>query len=350
MCLYTKQKEILVATHDIVCLKYLGKNVLGFYTPYQFAVVELDKELKAYENIIESKFDSHDIFDEPIFTIGSGVIHAKLTTEDNITEYCMKAIIPKGTKYYLSIFGDEIVARKMIITSEEIKEDKNKIIDKEFLKDITNIAPNENGIYVGDYVLQDGTYVRPTNLNSAPIGQVVGFHEHKPLIAAIDTFQASWHIRSRKMNRSVGNKDTLNMFNGKEVTKQIMREKDKDDFIAFTSCVNYHEDSKEQWYLPAFGEMAVMLNNVLYINAARRLTGVGTIIPQETCFWTCSECDYDSAYSWCCYVNNGGVKRDWRFKGGRRKVVPFLVPFNTQETTKTNSLVKKMKAKLKNII
>ena len=344
MCLYTKQKEPLVATHDIVCLKYLGKNALGFHTPYKIVKVELDKELKAEGNEAIVKSICEDIFGEEMFTIEGGFVHARLEPDDSIANYCMKAIISKGTKYFLSVFGDEIAAKTMIITSEET----DKIVDKDLLKDIINNAPNENGVYVGDYLLQDGIYIRPTEINSlhklALVGQVVGFHKHKPLIAAIDILEEVWNIRYKEVRNGLGRKEAITLFNGKKVTQQAMRRRDKDSFVAIALCDKYREDSKEQWYLPALGEMSVLLNNTMYVNAARKFTKIGKLITEKMYFWTCSE--FNSNYSWYCNLYLSKVRRYWHSKNNKNYIIPFLASLNRQE----NSLVKSIWKRLRCII
>ena len=50
----------------------------------------------------------------------------------------------------------------------------------------------------------------------------------------------------------------------------------------------------------AVGEVATMLNNLVYINAAHRISGLGTIINHWDCYTTCTE--RDSTCSWYCQL------------------------------------------------
>ena len=327
MCLYTKQQKPLVAKRDIICLKYLYKDSSYFYTPYQHVRVRLDKEFTPNSDEVNIKYNSKTIFGEEIFNIGDGVIHARLIPTDDISDCCKKAIIPKGTEYYLSALGDEIAARTMIITSEEV----NEVVDEGFLEDIIDNAPSEKGVYVGDYLLEDGSYARPNKLDSFPIGQVVGFYKHKPLIAAVDILQGVWDKKNRERKRSVkkvddtGLRQVATQFNGEAVTKKVMSKINKDDFMAFTLCHEYHSDCNEQWYLPAVGEMVTMLNNIMYINAARKLSKVGLLIEKGP-FWTSSK--FVTNHSWYCELGIYDADVDWASKNCSYNIIPFLASSN----------------------
>lgn len=318
-----------------------------FYTPYQHIRVELDKEFTTGGNRVKIEDRFKTIFDEEIFSIGDGFIHARLIPTDGISNCCKKAIIPKGTQYYLSALGDEIAARTMIITNEEMDK-MDDVVDKGFLEDIIDNAPSEKGIYVGDYLLKDGSYARPNKLDSFPIGQVVGFYKHNPLIAAVAILQGTWYKSCRKKDVKIANdigiKEIATQFNGNTITKKVMSREDREDFMAFTLCHEYHSDCNEKWYLPAVGEMATMLNNIMYINAARKLSKVGLLIDGEP-FWTSSE--FSTNFSWYCKIAVYEADVEWCSKDCSYYIIPFLVSSNK---LRKNCLIGSLWHKLKCLI
>lgn len=105
MCLELKNSRIKakIATKDIVCYKGLIKKDNIYYTPYQNCIIEIGNTYKS--NIIK---EGNEI------NIG---LHSFVTIEDlkpwsvrgmgtwgKLMGY-IKCIIPKGSKYYIGIFG-----------------------------------------------------------------------------------------------------------------------------------------------------------------------------------------------------------------------------------------------------
>ena len=124
MCLRTRNNEPLVAKEDIVCFKLLKNSKFLFffnryYTPFQEVRVKLNQKLNAHGE------EEIDIISPYYRDIGGGFIHAfrgllvaKREKEDRWI--IVKAIIPKGIRYYEGINGD-ICAKSMYITSEKFK-------------------------------------------------------------------------------------------------------------------------------------------------------------------------------------------------------------------------------------
>ena len=96
----------------------------------------------------------------------------------------------------------------------------------------------------------------------------------------------------------------------------------KDDrFEAFDACINYRKDKDEEWYFGAACEVATMIDNCIYLNAAHQITSLGFVIGDEW-FHSCTEAS--CFYSWDCDLVNGKVRCDWNGKYRTQHVVPFL--------------------------
>lgn len=117
MCLNPKHKNAKVAKKDIECIKWLDKDNKNFISPYQCMIYKLG-------STYEAKFSFHnDTIEEGIHAFrGTRVWYTKYFKSSTVckTDVFVKAIIPKGTKYYVGKNYD-IVAEKMIITKEIIQ-------------------------------------------------------------------------------------------------------------------------------------------------------------------------------------------------------------------------------------
>jgi len=334
MCLYIRDIQPQVAKRDIVVLKYLVQFGKSYKSPYQATSVTLGKLMVAQPDTPDISSYARDLYGREIFAIGGGVIHAKLIEEDLLglyNNYCAKAIIPKGTEYWVNLLGTEIAARQMLITEEE---GSNELVSIQLFKEILKSAPEKNGIRVGDYQMIDNSFVHPTKkiAKTKVRGIVCGFYEDgSPIICALEMFREVWDTyRDSKIGEYTSWKKAMKLFNGREVTAQYKKQikgKDKEKFGAFERCINYRKDKKEDWYFGSLGENMTMLDNAVYLNAAHMITGLGFIIDTEGRYWSCSE--YDSCYSWLCCLYRGGVVCDWAHKGYYlRRIVPFYAFIN----------------------
>lgn len=116
MCLFTLQKEPYIAKRDITVLKALKRDGDDFVTPIMQYPVEFNKIL--------SLLDEDDDFNESGF-FDYGYFHAypyfKQGCHTSAKEWLyFRAIIPKGTEYYINEKLNEVGARKMIITDEVV--------------------------------------------------------------------------------------------------------------------------------------------------------------------------------------------------------------------------------------
>lgn len=327
MCLYIRDKQPRVAKRDIVVLKYLKRYKEGFLSPCQCTPVTLGEILVASPSEPDITPYSIDSFGREISEINGGVIHAKLFEDsnyDNYCNYCAKAIIPKGTKYWIDSFGLEIAAERMLITEEV---GSNDVLDDSLAREILASAPEVNGIRIGDYQMIDNSFVHPKKsiAKTKVRGIVCGFYDdNKPIICAIETFMEVWDSQH---NSEIGEHTDLSvamkLFNGKEVTRKYIQRnyKDKSRFGAFERCINYRKYKGEEWYFGNLGETMTMLDNAIYLNAAHKITGLGCIITTNKWYWSCSERVF--IFSWACRLDEGRVFCDYDYKDGKYTVVPF---------------------------
>ena len=176
-------------------------------------------------------------------------------------------------------------------------------------------------------ISSSGDYTRPRKGLSEDnvVGIVAGFHGGKPLIAALTFFDCAY---DRGNSCQFGdyyriNEDVVKTFNGRTITEKYMDYSIKEvRFEAFEACINYRNDKEEEWYLGAAGEVATMIDNCIYLNAAHQISSLGFVIGDE-CFHSCSEASL--TYTWVCDLGNGKVRCDWRSdKYYTQRVVPFL--------------------------
>lgn len=325
MCLYIKDKQPRVAKRDIMVLKYLLQVGKRYESPCQRTPVTLGKLMVAQPDTPHINYKYKDHYDRKIFSMGGGVIHAKLSESDDYGNYCAKAIIPKGTEYWIDPFGTEIAARQMFITEEK---GSNESVDVQLFKEILKSAPEKNGIRVGDYQMIDDSFVHPNKriAKTKVRGIVCGFYEDgSPIICALEMFREVWDTdHNSKIGEHTSRKKAMKSFNGREVTaryKKQIKGKDKERFDAFEACINYRKDKQEDWYFGSLGETMTMLDSAVYLNAAHMITGLGLIINTDYWCCSCSECGF--GLLWYGNLYKGGVDCDWGCKDTRSWVIPF---------------------------
>ena len=326
MCLYTREKQPRVAKNDITVLKYVSLSDRGMLSPYQCTRIPTNKVMKASPENVSPIPYTEDIIGNKIYRIGSGAIHAMLE-RNHYFNFCVerKAIIPAGTEYWVNVYGTEIAARSMIITDIDWDKEVDKVSETIF-EEILENAPECNGVKVGDYLLEDGGYTRPRKDLSKDevVGIVVGFVEENPLIAALDMFTVAFDTQHNSLFGKLYtySDDAIQQFNGKDITKKYKDGKRDSRFKAFETCIKYRSDKDEEWYYGAAGEVATMINNGIYIDAAHYITGLGFTKTHEGCYLSCSESSlYDS---WYCTFCDYKVSCHWYCKDYNGILVPFL--------------------------
>ena len=324
MCLYLREKQPRVAKKDITVLKYVRVCDEGIFSPSQNTKIHVNEVMTASPKKEDIKFFGTDLLGNDVYSLNGGAIHAKLIKGGFPRSEGRKAIIPAGTEYWVSLVGDEIAARSMIVTDINWDKEGNKVSESLF-EEILENAPEINGIRIGDYLLENGDYTRPQKglPEDKVVGIVAGFHEGKPLIAALTFFIGAYdRLNNSRIEESyIMNKDAIKAFNGRSITKKYKEGSRDDRFEAFEACINYRKDKDEEWYFGALGEVATMINNCIYLNAAHQITGLGFIIGDEL-YCSCSESGYDG--SWGCYLYGSKVLHGLYCKLSPGRVVPFL--------------------------
>ena len=324
MCLYLRDKQPRIAKEDLVVLKHVKLLDNNIISPYQHTIIPINKIMKASPEKEEIDFFGIDLLGNNSYYLSGGAIHAKLI-KDGLSEFeGRKAIIPAGTEYWVSVYGDEVAARSMIITDINWDNGDNKVSEIIFDEILEN-APEVNGVRIGDYLLENGNYTRPRKGLSKDnvVGIVAGFHEGKPLIIALKYFICAYdRLNNSRIEEHYNmSKDAIKAFNGRSITKKYKEGSRCYIFEAFEACINYRKDKDEEWYFGAAGEVATMINNCIYLNAAHQITGLGFIIGGEW-YKSCSECTYEDSFD--CRLYDSRLFCDWRYKCKKGIIIPFL--------------------------
>ena len=327
--LYLKEQKPRIAKEDITGLKYVKVNDKVVTTPIQNTVIHANEVLTASPDKADIFCLGKDLFDNDTYTLNGGAIHAKLIKGGFSGCECRKAIIPAGTDYWVSACGDEIAARSMIITDVDWDKGDNKVSECLF-EDILKNSPELNGVRIGDYLLENGGFTRPRKglTEDEVVGIVAGFHEGEPIIAALTFFDGAFDKLSNSQfgyfYHCDANDDVIKRFNGRRITEEYRATrmgKRNDRFEAFEACINYRKDKGDDWYFGTAGEVATMLDNCIYLNAAHHITGLGFLIGNE---WYNSCSENSREYSWdCCFPCNR-VSCFFGYKDYSRRTVPFL--------------------------
>lgn len=337
--MYSTRQHPLVAKKDIICVKYLRKTPEGkLITPYRDIEPPINKQFKPACK--EVKFCKLFMTNE----LNGGVIHAQT---QNVTEkwdtncVAFKAIIPKGTKYWVDVKGYAIAAKKMVITDEEINIDKP---DETLLKDILSQTISSGDISVGDFYIKDKGFLSPLDMTEeyvkAAVGIVVGFKGKEPLIwdgnvseyLAIDTHYDSKFdefIPSDKIKEDMDGEKHMAAF-----LKKYGENFDKNRFQVYGKCVTYKPEVGK-WYHPAFGEMNTLIENLMFIHAAAWLTGINAFLPVGW-YWTSSEFLEDCCWVVDLCVNN--ARYDWFDRYYRSRACFFLASTNNISKVKISCL------------
>ena len=324
MCLSLRDKQPRVAKEDITVLKYVRVCDNFITSPYQYTKIPVNEVMTASPKQVDIKFFDTDKLGNNVYSLGEGAIHAKLIKEEFSEFEARKAIIPTGTECWVSLGGDEIAARSMIVTDINWDKEGNKVSESLF-EEILENAPEINGIRIGDYLLENGDYTRPQKglPEDKVVGIVAGFHEGKPLIIALKYFICAYdRLNNSRIEEHYNmSKDAIKAFNGRSITKKYKEGSRCYIFEAFEACINYRKDKDEEWYFGAAGEVATMINNCIYLNAAHQITGLGFIIGGEW-YKSCSECTYEDSFD--CRLYDSRLFCDWRYKCKKGIIIPFL--------------------------
>lgn len=340
MCMYSTRQRPLVAKRDIMCVKYLRKKADGkFYTPCQN--VEAPIGVPFLPVCQEIDFEKYSLTS----SLSRGVIHAQTQNIDGWDDARpYKAIIPKGTEYWIDVRGYAIAAKQLIMTDEAIKLDKP---DESLLKDLLENAPSMEGITVGDFYIKDHGFVSPFDmtkaLKSKIDGVVVGFNDSKPLIWSGDVYtqlvmdsnyDSKFDEYTSQPEKDFAGEKHLDSF-----IANYGESFDKGRFQAYAICREY-KPSVGKWYIPAFGELGIMVENLAFIHASAWLADTPTFM-ETGWYWTSSECSADGCWYIC--LGSYDAHGRWDYRDGRYRACFFLASTSISVKNNTKSLTSKPK-------
>ena len=339
MCMYSTRQQPLIAKQDIVCVKYLKKTMGGeLRTPFQAVPVPIGKPFTPSQESVD--FDRGSM----TYSLSGGVIHAMTHVVDWNDAIPYKAIIPKGTEYWIDVRSRAIAAKKMIISDEKIDIAQP---DESLLRDLLSNTPTEGELSVGDYYIKGKGFISPFEVNEDIIpqiaGVIVGFKDKEPIIwsgevakdLAMDT---QWNSKFDKYV-SEPEKD----FDGEKHLEEFLKNYknfDKSRFEAYAACVAY-KPKIGKWYIPAFGEKKIMIDNLSFIHAAAWISKSNMFLPTGY-YWTSSECYAEGCWDVCVY--DGDADRDWYYRYYHGHVCFFLASTNEVVKVKISLTAEKEKS------
>ena len=288
MCLYIGKNSSFIAKSDIIVykeLKQIGKN--DYVTPCQDFPVKLDN-LLIPEGIATEKPCGFK------YCIEEGTIHA-YTSSDGSNDLKFKAIIKKGTKFWIQDDLTEVAAEKLYITSELAGKEETDL--SEYIK--------EFGVNVH---LKDGRRCEITD--SFDKKDVIGVYGYDNKVIALeskglklsDDYQLPGHPKVID-DLSEAKKD----LDGYGNTKQLKALGIKSD------ALDYCESLGKNWYIPSSGELKKVFKNQLRINITLQYLGIPQIdfrwfwsstLRSSQCAWRC----YSSGRGWCDGFGYGHVR------------------------------------------
>ena len=295
MCLYIGKNSSFIAKSDIIVykeLKQIGKN--DYVTPCQDFPVKLDN-LLIPEGIATEKPCGFK------YRIEEGTIHAYTSSNGNDLKF--KAIIKKGTKFWIQDDLTEVAAKKLYITSELAGKEETDL--SEYIK--------EFGV---DVHLKDGRRCKITD--SFDRKDVIGVYGYDNQVIALeskelplsDDYPLPGHPKVID-DLSEAKKD----LDGYGNTKQLKALGIKSD------ALDYCEKLGKDWYIPSLGQVKLVAENMLRINLTLKHLGKDTL--PFSWFW--SSTLESSNYAWRCY-SSGGSWCDG-FGCGHVRCYCYVLPF-----------------------
>ena len=295
MCLYIGKNSSFIAKSDIIVykeLKQIGKN--DYVTPCQDFPVKLDN-LLIPEGIATEKPCGFK------YCIKEGTIHAYTSSNGNDLKF--KAIIKKGTKFWIQDDLTEVAAEKLYITSELAGKEETDL--SEYIK--------EFGV---DVHLKDGRRCKITD--SFDKKDVIGVYGYDNQVIALeskelqlsDDYSLPGHPKVID-DLSEAKKD----LDGYGNTKQLKSLGIKSD------ALDYCEELGKDWYIPSLGQVKLVAENMLRINLTLKHLGKDTL--PFSWFW--SSTLESSKYAWGCFSNG----RRWydAFYCGHVRYYYCVLPF-----------------------
>ena len=311
MCLYIGNKEGHIAKRDIICFKRLEKVRDGEYvTPMQRWKVKPGSTLvpdQSKPDITENGYK---------WQLNGGVIHCysgyKLEAKE-ITLF--KAIIPKGTRFWIQDDITQFAAEKLVLTNEQV--DSSSIqLDLAALLD-----------YAADVRLKDGKRCSVLDIDSN-LDEVVGVYAYGDQAISIE-FNTSG-IKFAEDNPHFDKKI--------HKTTSDSAKKDKDGEKNCKYLENHYSSAnlkaiqycrERGGFLPSVEQLMNAFKAMSMINLTLEYLGK-PLIPFGYWFWSSTIRNEEEVW----YVNSGGYWGSWDGAGyywGGRYVIPFLSSFENSE-------------------
>jgi hypothetical protein len=336
MCLYIGSKKPLVAKKDIVVYKFVNIENGKYVTPFQHTPVKVNALMIAGGGSEDIVLNSHHKY-----IINGGAIHACTSSyNDDFCNVCLKAYIKEGTEFWVQDDFKEIAARSLYITNEVVTDRQNTDM-AEICKTLICDAPtNKDGVRIGDVLLSDKTYASPLGDfdKSKVIGYVACFnpHDDSPIHVGIKneylSFLADYKCKNSCHSNITPDK-IANDFEGYKHTYDIANADDYNAklFKAIDYCINYSTEgtNKGDWHLGATGELIAIAKNLIFINSAIILAGIGETF-NLSWSWTSSQffnthiTDETYVLSWSISSDDGSCSILWNSQYYDFQVRPLL--------------------------
>ena len=308
MCLIVSGKgNKFIAKKDIIVYKQLGGgSFCGYVTPHQNFPVKLNSKIVPKGKIELRSYGSKQYLDR-------GAIHAyAIIPRPGIY---FKAIIKKGTEFWIQDDLTQIAAEKLYLTDKEAFYKHSKPTDfSDYLKE---------GV---DVYLKDGRRCKITD--SFDKKDVIGVYGYDNQVIALK------YKYSRFFNEELPNEISKNNFieenscNSSELITKL--EKDLDGYgntkqlksLGIKSdALDYCEKLGKDWYIPSLGQVKLVAENMLRINLTLKHLGKDTL-PFS---WFLSSTLESSKFSWACCSRG----RRWYvgFGYGHVRYCGYVLPF-----------------------
>lgn len=295
MCLFANNLKPFVAKKDIAVVKVLYGDNGKFMTPVYWQEVTLNEELKP-----SGRF--RDFLNDTVTgnQVRRGVIHSYLTERASLTdkERQVKAIIKKGTRFYVSINCKEIASESLFITDEDITSDEINETKEYILSEIKSNSQIVDGIRVGDIYLSNKTFVHIEDYefsksNSTPVGVVGWINDNTLYIISLKELYCPWNEKT--IATAVNGRGPCNLYsdtdgitntsNLREHYEQCIK-----DFPSLEYCINYVTEGtkKGDWHMASPYEIRHILMNKVLINMSIGKIN-GELIADDGAYWTSAE-------------------------------------------------------------
>ena len=296
MCLYIGKNSSFIAKSDIIVykeLKQIGKN--NYVTPCQDFPVKLDN-LLIPEGIATEKPCGFK------YRIEEGTIHAYTSSNGNDLKF--KAIIKKGTKFWIQDDLTEVAAEKLYITSELARKEETDL--SEYIK--------EFGV---DVHLKDGRRCKITD--SFDKKDVIGVYGYDNQVIALeskglqlsDDYSLPGHPKVID-DLSEAKKDLDGYGNTKQLKSLGIK----------SGALDYCEKLGKDWYIPSLGQVKLVAENMLRINLTLKHLGKDTL--PFSWFWSSTLESFKCAWD-CCSIGGNWYGYDCSY--GRVCFCGYVLPF-----------------------